>query len=44
MTDISTQEAKQIAAEAYQYLYPLVMMDITRRIAANFEPGVLRVD
>jgi len=40
MTDISTQEAKQIATQAYQYLYPLVLMDISRRIGVNFEPGV----
>ena len=39
MTDISTQEAQQIAKEAYQYLYPLVLMDITRRVSTNFEPG-----
>jgi hypothetical protein len=40
MTDISTQETKQIAAEAYQYLYSLVLMDITRRVSTNVAPGV----
>jgi hypothetical protein len=40
LTDISAQEAKQIAKEAYQYLYPLILMDITRRIGINVEPGV----
>jgi len=37
MTDISAQEAKQIAKEEYQYLYPLILMDITRRITINVE-------
>jgi len=40
MTEISNQEAKQIAKEAYHYLYPLVTMDITRRITNNVEAGV----
>jgi len=40
MTDISPKLAKQIAVEAYQYLYPLVLMDIPRRIGVNVEPGV----
>ena len=40
MNEITSQEAKQIATEAYEYLYPLVLMDITRRIGVNFEPGV----
>jgi hypothetical protein len=40
MTDISTQEVKQIAKEAYQYFYPLVLMDFSRRVIINVEPGV----
>jgi hypothetical protein len=31
--------ARQIAVEAYTYLYPLVMMDVTRRQMTNSEPG-----
>src|SRR4051794_12771330 len=33
------QGAQAIAAEAYVYLYPLVMMDTTRRQMTNAEPG-----
>ena len=33
------QEAQTIAIEAYIYLYPLVMMDATRRQMTNVEPG-----
>lgn len=36
---ISEQEASAIGASAYVYLYPLVMMDITRRQATNIEAG-----
>jgi hypothetical protein len=32
-------EAQEIAAEAYLYLYPLVMMDTTRRQMTNTEAG-----
>jgi hypothetical protein len=33
------EEAREIAVEAYIYLYPLVMMDVTRRQATNRGPG-----
>ena len=33
------QEAQVIAVEAYIYLYPLVMMDVTRRQMTNVEAG-----
>ncbi len=33
------QEVQEIAVEAYHYLYPLVMMDTTRRQMTNIEGG-----
>lgn len=36
---ISPEEARAIAAEAYVYLYPLVLMNVTRRQMTNAEPG-----
>lgn len=36
---ISEQEAHDIGVQAYLYFYPLVSMDITRRVAINNEPG-----
>ena len=38
-TPLDEQEARELAIEAYIYLYPLVMMDVTRRQATNVEPG-----
>ncbi len=39
VSDISAQEATDIAVEAYTYLYPLVTMDVTRRQATNVALG-----
>jgi hypothetical protein len=36
---ITEQEAHAIGIDAYIYLYPLVTMDITRRVTTNVEPG-----
>lgn len=35
----SKQDVYEIGVEAYHYLYPLILMDITRRITINYEPG-----
>jgi len=33
-------ERNQIAEEAYLFLYPLVLMDVTRRVGTNVQSGV----
>ncbi|WP_373479463.1 DUF1254 domain-containing protein [Geminocystis sp.] len=39
MNNISEQEAYEIAIEAYHYLYPLIMMDISRKVFTNYPSG-----
>ncbi len=34
------REPSQIAQEAYAFLYPLVLMDVTRRVGTNVPLGV----
>jgi hypothetical protein len=38
-TAVTEQEAQSIAADAYIYLYPLVIMDLTRKQLTNMAPG-----
>ena len=37
---ISQEDANEIAIEAYVYLYPLLLMDITRRVITNLPAGI----
>ena len=37
--DLTPAQAKAIAVEAYVYTYPLVMMDVTRRLMTNLPAG-----
>jgi hypothetical protein len=37
---LSQEEANAIAIEAYHFLYPLVTMDVTRRVTTNYSAGV----
>ena len=39
MAAITEQEARAIAIDAFLYFYPLVSIDITRRVATNVEAG-----
>jgi hypothetical protein len=36
---VTEQEAQSIARDAYNYFYPLVTMDVTRKQLTNVEPG-----
>lgn len=36
---VTEQEARAVGVDAYLYFYPLITMDITRRVAINVEPG-----
>ena len=38
--NLTPAEAKEIAVEAYLFTYPLVSMDVTRRVMTNVPPGV----
>lgn len=37
---MSAEDAREIAIEAYHYLYPLVLMHMTRCVAINHPPGL----
>ena len=39
MDSVTAQEAYEIGVEAYVYFYPLVTMDVTRRVGTNIEAG-----
>lgn len=39
-TNIAAQDVYEIGIEAYQYLYPLITMDVTRRLVTNVPAGL----
>ena len=39
---VSEEEAYAVGLEAYAYAYPMVLMEVTRRVATNAREGRLR--
>lgn len=39
LDNITKQEAYEIGMEAYHYFYPLITMDLTRRVCTNYKSG-----
>jgi hypothetical protein len=37
---VTAQEAYEIGIESYHYFYPLISMDVSRRVMTNLGPGV----